>query len=230
MAPEAATAAAAAVEDPKAGDVKPPAPAPGDKPAAGAGGEGDKKPAEKPEEKPAAQQATPEKKAAAEAAAAKGGSPAKFELKLPAGSESWLGDADVKNAEAFARAQGWSNEQAQAFLERTAEQAVAQSEAFRVVTEADPDYGGEHLVETQRLAQLAIDKLRPESHPHAAAFKTMLARSGMGNHVEVLSFLADAGRHMAEDAPTHTRAGSGPKADATSIYDHPTSKALENAK
>lgn len=158
--------------------------------------------------------------------------PDKYELSLPAGSESWLDESDLTAFAGMAKAEGWTNEQAQERVNRHADALVAQSEAFRAATEKDPDYGGDKLQETQRLAQLALDKVRPAGTPRGDAFRRILAKTGWGNHVEVVSFLADLGKMAAEDRPLEERsAGAGGKKekDPTSLYDHPSSKALDPA-
>jgi hypothetical protein len=167
---------------------------------------------------------------AAESAAGKTGTtqaPDKYELQLPEGSEAWLEAADLKEIETVAKAEGWTNEQAQDRLDQHATMMVARSAAFRVATEADPIYGGEHLAETERHATLALDRLRPAGTPQGDALRKLLVKTGFGNNIEVVSFLSDIGKRMAEDVPIGGGGGGRDKGDTTKkLYDHPTSVAL----
>lgn len=142
------------------------------------------------------------------AAAAAAKAPEKYELTLPDGSKEWLDANDLKSIEATARAKGWTNEQAQAAINEHADALAAQSASFRAITEADEGYGGDKLKETQRLAALALDKLRPAGTPRGDALRSLLVKSGYGNNLEVVSMLADLGKLMAEDSPL-VAGGSG---------------------
>jgi hypothetical protein len=125
--------------------------------------------------------------------------PEKYTLTVPDGGR--LDADDVKAIEAIAREQGWTNDQAQAALDSHADALAAQSERFLADVTADPTYGGEHLAETQQLARRALDKLRPAGTPRGDALRRLLDKSGYGNHIEVVSLLADLGKQMAEDRP-----------------------------
>lgn len=138
-------------------------------------------------------------KAAADAAAAAGEkkAPAKYDLKVPDGSS--VNDSDVKAIEVIAREQDWTNEQAQAALQSHHDTLAAQSEAFLAETKADKVYGGENLAKSQARAKAVMDLVRPANHPRRAAFTALLDRSGYGNQIEILSFLADLGARLEED-------------------------------
>lgn len=143
--------------------------------------------------------------------------PEKYELVVPEGDR--IDPDDVKAIEDLARANAWSNEQAQAELTAYHEALVAQSDRFLTVTKADPVYGGDNLAETQRLANSVIAFVRPQDHPRAAAFMKTLTKGGYLNHIEVVSFLADLGKQMAEDKPLHGRDGGDnkPKKSAAEV-------------
>lgn len=185
---------------------------------------GEQKPAEKageqkPAEKAAEQKPEPGSKAAEEKPEAK--APEKYELKLPDGAKDWLDENDLKAIETTAKAKGWTNDQAQTVLNEHAEALAAQSAAFRAATEADTTYGGDKLQDTQRLGSLALDKLRPKGTTHGDAFRSLLVKSGYGNNLEVVSFLADLGKLMAEDS--HVAGGGaadqrGSRDAATVLY------------
>src|SRR5436190_5907031 len=113
------------------------------------------------------------------------GPPETYVLTVPPGSEQWLDVTDVKSLESHARDKGWTNEQAQAAVTETIALRAAESAAFRTMVEADPIYGGGNLAETDRLANLALDKVRPKGTPAGDAVRGLLARTGYGNHPQV---------------------------------------------
>lgn len=158
--------------------------------------------------------------------------PDQYELRIPEGAEAYLEDADLARVKEIAKASGWSNEDAQAALEEHLAHVHAQSEAWKAQTLADTEYGGDHYEATRQLAQKAIDRIRPAGHARRESFLKFLGRGGAGNNLEVVSFLADLGRLMGEDAPVHAPSGgAGGSGDAASrMYDHPTSKALDGAR
>lgn len=155
----------------------------------------------------AAKKKTDDDAAAATLEAGKKKVPEKYELAIPKDATDWLDAADLKTIESVARAKGWTQEEAQGALAEHAEQLVAQSKAFRAETEADKTYGGDHLAETQRLASLALDKVRPATTEQGKALRAMLAKTGYGNNLLVVSLLADLGKMMDEDT-THLTAGA----------------------
>lgn len=152
----------------------------------------------------------------ADAAAAASKAPDKYELTRPAGDR--VDDADLAYLEKVARGAGWTNEEAQAALNEQVAVIEAQATRWLGETKADKDYGGDQLEQSQRLARQAITKIRPEGHPRREAFLRFMNRGGAGNHIEVVSFLADLGRLMAEDSPTTGRAGAPPKSAEEVLY------------
>lgn len=155
--------------------------------------------------------------------------PEKYALVIPAGGR--VDARDLASIEKNARAAGWSNEEAQAAVAEFDGLIKAQSEQFLTDTKADPTYGGEHLAQTQQLARAVIDRIRPDGHPRRESFMAFLNRGGAGNHIEVASFFADLGKLMGEDSPIGGRSGgaSGGQGAQKSLYDHPTSQAVESA-
>jgi len=141
--------------------------------------------------------------------------PAKYELKLPEGGR--LTDSDLKGIETVARAEGWTNEEAQARLDAHSEAIEAQSAAFLAETEADPTYGGEKLEETQRLARTVLERVRPAGTPRGDALRGILNRSGYGNNLEVIAFLADLGKMMREDGHETAPSGGSSKKSAEEV-------------
>jgi hypothetical protein len=165
--------------------------------------------------KPSAETGKPEGAAQTTPAA-----PEKYDLKVPEAAAAYLDAADRKTLEDAYRKAGFSNDEAQVALDNYIASVDAQARRMFEETKADPVYGGDNLPETQRLARLAVDRLRPADHPRRAAFEALLARGGTGNHIEVISFLADLGKAMAEDKPTSGKAstGSAPRSAAEVLF------------
>lgn len=132
------------------------------------------------------------------------GPPEKYALAIPDEAKVFIDDADVKALEKMARETGWTNEEAQAAVDEHVRMVAESAAGFLAQTKADPDYGGEHLAETQRLAKIGIDILRPEGHARRESFTRFLNKVGAANHIEVVSFLADLGKRASEDAPGQT--------------------------
>jgi hypothetical protein len=153
--------------------------------------------------------------------------PEKYELKVPEGGH--IDGTDLVLVEKIARTQGLSNADAQALLDDHADALAAQSARFLADTTADSMYGGAKLEQTQKLARAALDRLRPKGTPQGDALRTLLDKSGYGNHLAVISLLADIGKAMAEDSPIASvgaSSGGAAKNDAADLYDHPSSRAL----
>jgi hypothetical protein len=142
------------------------------------------------------------------APAAPAGAPEKYALTVPEGE--FIDQDDLTALETHARQQGWTNEVAQAALTEFGEQLRLQSERFLAASKADTEYGGEKLAKTQQLAQAVLEKFRPASHGRRAAFMSLISKSGIGNHIELLSLLADIGHAMAEDRPLKIDGGAAP--------------------
>jgi len=157
----------------------------------------------------------------------KTGAPEKYALTLPDGG--YLEAGDLAEIEKIARANDWTNDEAQSALTEHAAALKVQSDRWLEATKADKDYGGEKLVETQRLANAVITRLRPEGHPRRDAFMRFVNRGGAFNHPEVVSFLADLGKMMGEDSATGGNAPRTVKSTTQKFYDHPTSVQAEGS-
>lgn len=146
--------------------------------------------------------------------------PEKYELRVPEAAQDYVEDADLQQIETLARQAGWSNDEAQGLLDDEIAARKALSERWLAETTADQDYGGSKLLETQRLANLAIDRVRPVGHRWREPFKRLL-RGGAGARLQVVSVLADFGRLMAEDRPASGSSGGAGSTDkASKLYDH----------
>lgn len=145
--------------------------------------------------------------------------PEKYELQLPEGGR--LDQNDLTQIETLARENDWTKDEAQGHLDAIADSVAEQAERWLTDTKADKTYGGDNLATTQKLAMQAVARLRPDGHPRRASFLAFMNRGGAGNHLEVVSFLADLGKLMAEDSPALTTGGGGgggPNDAATVLY------------
>jgi hypothetical protein len=195
---DAAPAKSAGTPDPKPADPKPADPKPADpKPA-------DPKPDDTPKPgesaKPAGKDGPPKEEPKA---------PEKYELAIPEGGEVWVDDTDLKQLETLARKEGLDNAAAQALVDDHVAALKAQSQQFRAQVDADETYGGEHFADTERFVKTVLDKVRPAGTPRGDALRGLLSKTGYGNHLEVVSFLADLGKLMVEDTPARGGGGHG---------------------
>ena len=119
------------------------------------------------------------------------------QVTLPEGG--FVDESDRARIIAMATTHGWTTAQAQDALAQMDGLYDAQRAEYLDVTKKDATYGGEQLVKTQQLARSVIDFVRPDGHPRRDSFLAFFEKNGAGNHLEVLSFLADLGHAMAED-------------------------------
>lgn len=149
------------------------------------------------------------------------GAPETYKLSIPDDAKDLIDDADLKAFEAEARTAGLSNDDAQAAMKEHIESVKAASAKFLADTKADATYGGDKLAETQRLAKVGVDLIRPDGHTRRDSFMKFLKRVGADNHIEVVSFLADLGRRASEDGTGATNAGLRPMAKTVEqkLYD-----------
>jgi hypothetical protein len=130
--------------------------------------------------------------------------PEKYELKLP---EDAVVDSEfVKEVEAIARQQGLSNDEAQMLLDQQSEKAAQlvtkKAEAWMEQLKTDPELGAD-LKQTAALAQRALENFAPPT------LRGMLVKSGYGNHPDVVRFLYNIGKKMADDKLVIPGAQSG---------------------
>lgn len=154
--------------------------------------------------------------------------PEKYTLTIPP-DQPHLSASNLAEIEAIAKASGWSNEDAQNAINEYVTRYTLQASRFLEETKADPEYGGDKLAESQRLANSIVNRVRPAGHARRDGFLRVLHSGGNGNNIEVLSFLADLGRLMGEDSPSFGRSRSAAPNDASKLYDHATSRALDEA-
>ncbi|HMJ02428.1 MAG TPA: hypothetical protein VK506_05775 [Conexibacter sp.] len=203
------------------------------------GGDGktttDDKGGQKPAEKPAGEGAggkTPEQlaqektdaDAAAAAAAGKkpddapaSKAPDTYALTLPDGIT--IEAEDLASFTEEARAEGWTNEKAQAKLTALIERTNAYNEKLKAEAMADPDYGGAKWPETERHATAILDRVRPVGSKLGDEFRAYMTKTGALNNRIVLAFLADIGKLTAEDRPGQGGgSGEGAKSLAQQLY------------
>lgn len=146
--------------------------------------------------------------------------PDSYTLTVPKGAEDYLDATDLERHAEIAKANGWSNEEAQAYTEAVADAVAEQSVGFRARTEADKTWGGAKLAETQGLAAKFLDRLAPKGDPLGDEFRSILVKTGYGNNLAVIAAMARGGKMMSEDGVT-AGAGAGsskPKTAAEVLY------------
>ena len=148
-------------------------------------------------------------------AAAEPKAPEKYALTMPEGGH--VDAKDLATLETIARAQNLSNEEAQALLDSHAASVAAESERFLTETKADPEYGGDKLDKSIELATALLDKVRPKGTARGDALRSLLTKTGYGNHVEVIALLADLGKLMAEDGHVGGKGGGNEKKSTAEV-------------
>lgn len=152
--------------------------------------------------------------------------PDKYTLKAP--EQARLTAADITEIAALAKAEKWTNEEAQAHVDAVHQARIDESTRYLTDLTADKDYGGDKLAESQRLANMALDRIRPKGTPRGDALREILVNQGLGNNVHFVSMLADIGKLMDEDKPLSGKTAAGAQKDVgKSFYDHPTSIKLQ---
>ncbi len=160
--------------------------------------------------------------AATAAAAAAPKAPEKYELTVAEAGKAHLDAGDLAAIEKVARDNDWTNQEAQDLVNEQVEASAALALRYFETTKADAEYGGDKLAATQQLARAAVDRIRPQGHARREAFMSFINRAGAGNHIEVVSFLADLGKLMAEDSPAQGRIGSSPSGQTVEEKLYPT--------
>lgn len=219
MPPDAAVVEAPAAAAPAAGTLL--SDTPNTKPAAdtsspAAGAPAAETGAAEPEAKDGATPATAEDKPAERVA------PEKYEFKPAEGHEL---DADLLGEfEGVARELNMPQAEAQALVDRLAPKITARfanqqaqaveaaSTEWATATKSDKEIGGDALTENLSLARKALETFgSPE-------LRTLLEDSRLGNHPEVVRFMARAGRAISADSKLVTGSAPANGAGAQSIY------------
>ena len=182
-------------------------PAPGSTPpAAGAPPAAPKDP-ETPPVKPAAEPPVVAKPPAVEPPAvppAEVGAPPAYALTAPADvvhfSEHWL-EKDQRLFEVQARANNWTNDEAQVALDRVPQGHQLTRDAFKAELKADPELGGDNMEKTEANVLRALDHFLPKTTKHGADLRRMVNLTGFGNYPALVAGWSAVGRALAEDDP-----------------------------
>lgn len=151
----------------------------------------------------------------------KGKTPDKYELKVE--KESLLSKDQVKEIEAYARQQGFSNDQAQALLNREQKLLSAYKESLHTEFEAtakkwtedlksDKEIGGDNFSKSVEIAKRVVDRFATES------FKKSLNETGFGNHPELVRTFVKIGHAMSEDTFEPSKGGTKNKSIEDVFY------------
>lgn len=156
--------------------------------------------------------------------------PATYEFQIPDDRKGQIPEKLLKRVESIARSNDWTNEEANAelsdLLKFEGELQAERLTAFDTETKANEKFGGTKLAETERLTNLAIQKVRAELGDELTdRFVGILKRSGYEKELSVVAVLATIGKLAAEDTPPRGRqAPKGSSGDGSDFYDHPSSK------
>ena len=145
----------------------------------------------------------------------------KYELKV--GKESLLSNDQLKEIEAYARQQGFSNDQAQALLNREEKLLSAYKESLHSEFEAtakkwtedlksDKEIGGDNFSKSVEIAKRVVDRFATES------FKKSLNETGFGNHPELVRTFVKIGHAMSEDTFEPSKGGTKEKSIEDVFY------------
>lgn len=150
--------------------------------------------------------------------------PEKYELKLPEGGSTYVDDADLKEITDLAKREGWSNEDAQAYVEETVARSKFVTEKFLTETKAHPEIGGENLEAAQQHANRFIDHFVPANTPEGEALRRGLLKTGGTGWMPLILLFSRAGKAMAEDMPAFGGGGAAPARSAEEILYGATTK------
>lgn len=196
-------------DDPKPGDGTPnPSPEgqPKESPKPPAGDPAPKAEAEpKVDDKPKDEGGKP--KADSGDPAVKPRAPEKYELKSPEGNR--LTADELRQVEEVARANDWTQDEAQAEIEAIDAARRETSERFYAELKADPTYGGENLAVTEKNANAVLDRVWPKGTAHGDFVRGLLHRTGIFNNVHVIRGLSELGRAIGEDPGPGGGTGAG---------------------
>lgn len=181
------------------------------------------------EETPAEGDKDPEGKDGEEEAPAPAGAPEKYELSAPEGQE--FDAASFEAVEPIFREIGLSNDQAQKLVAAYGEKimpALAERAKTQLETQAaatrkewsdafhnDPDLGGANKDRTLADAARAFDHYGMKK---GEGFRQMLDESGLGNHPDLIRFVARVGRDLDEGGFERGGAVTQPKTPEGKMY------------
>ena len=126
--------------------------------------------------------------------------PERYELRLP--EQTLLDQSDIEAIAALAKAQKWTNEQAQAALDAMHTGLAQQTARLRAELDAHPEVGGANLEQAQVQANRFMERFLPE-RDLLDRLRRDMNKSGHGNYLPLVVLFARAGKAMSEDQPGH---------------------------
>lgn len=147
--------------------------------------------------------------------------PERYELAVAPADQAWADAQDVNRIAATAKANGWTQEIAAAFLADSIAERRGTHEHLFAEANAHAEIGGDKLAPAAASAKQFMDKILPASEPDGARLRRDLSRLGLSNYSPLIVLLSRAGKLTAEDAPN---AGAG--AGAGGIVEKSTEDAL----
>lgn len=147
--------------------------------------------------------------------------PEKYELKTD--NNTLLNNDQIKEIEAYARQQGFSNDQAQDLLNREQKLLSNYKESLHFEFEekakewvnsikSDKEIGGENFTKNMETAKRVLDRFSTDE------FKKTLNESGFGNHPELVRIFVKIGNAMSEDTFISTKSGVQAKKSIEEIF------------
>lgn len=144
------------------------------------------------------------------------GPPEKYELTAPA--DSGLEPADLDALAATAKAEGWTQDQAQAYTTATAKTLAANRAALKAELDAHPDLSGANAVPAEERYLRVLDRFLPANTAEGARLRADLVKSGNQHNVPFRLLMANIGRAMGEDPGVGSvRAGGAPQRSPASV-------------
>jgi hypothetical protein len=140
--------------------------------------------------------------------------PETYTLNIPQADVEFADDKDLERIAVIAKANQWSNEDAQAELAAQIDLRRTAHTQLYAEAQAHPEIGGDKLEAAGQRAKAFMDKLLPATEPDGARLRRDLQRLGLSNYPPLVVLLARAGAAMAEDSPVagSTATNTGPKA------------------
>jgi hypothetical protein len=127
--------------------------------------------------------------------------PERYELAVDTADAAYADSQDLERIAATAKANGWTQETATAFLADTVVQRRATNDALYIEAQAHPEIGGANLAGAGERAKLVMDKHLPATEPDGARLRKDLAKLGLTNYSPLVVLLSRIGKDYVEDSP-----------------------------
>jgi hypothetical protein len=135
-------------------------------------------------------------------------------LKVPVGADTVLDEHDLAEFTALATREGWTQDEAQAFVGEQVQAAQERHARLLTETKAHPEVGGEALAGSQQRARAVLDRFSPANTPDGEALRRGLTKTGAANWAPLVAMLSRIGKAMGEDTPG-SGLGSAAKVERT---------------